>query len=52
MEFLVEIDYQQIVDLLARCVAVALPIGLIFGLAEKAYNAFMSMVFGRDRVKF
>lgn len=36
MEFLVEIDYQQIVDLLARCVAVALPIGLIFGLAEKS----------------
>lgn len=50
MEFLVEIDYQHVVDLVAHCIAVALPISLVFGLAGKAYNAFLSMVFGKDRI--
>lgn len=46
------IDYQQVVDLCVQAVSVALPIGLIFGLAEKLINGFLSMVFGKDRVRF
>lgn len=50
MEFLQSIDYAQVVDLAATCIKVALPIGVIFGLASKAYNFFMSMVFGKEKV--
>lgn len=51
MEFLQTIDYSSIVDIAAKCIAVALPIGLIFGLAGKAVNFFLSMVLGKERVE-
>jgi hypothetical protein len=44
------IDYQQIVGLVGEVMTVAIPVGLIFGLADKLYNAFMSMVFGKDKI--
>lgn len=50
MEFLQTIDYSQVVDIAVKCISVALPIGLIFGLAGKAMNFFMSMVLGKERV--
>lgn len=50
MEFLASIDYSQVVDIAAKCIAVALPIGLIFGIAGKAVNFFLSMVLGKERV--
>ena len=46
----VMIDYQQIVDLAAKAISIGLPIGLIFGLAGKVTNFFLSMVFGKERV--
>lgn len=50
MEYLANIDYSQVVNLAAACIAAALPIGIIFGLAGKAANFFMSMVLGKERV--
>lgn len=50
MEFLQTIDYSQVVDIAAKCIATALPIGMIFGLAGKATNFFLSLVFGKERV--
>lgn len=50
MEFLATIDYSQVVSLVTYCIAAALPIGLIFGIAGKAVNFFLSMVFGKERV--
>lgn len=46
-----EIDYSQIVALCAECLAVSLPIGITFGLTGKAYDLFMSMAFGKERVR-
>lgn len=46
-----EIDYSQIVSLCAQCLAVALPIGFTFGLTGKVYDLFMSMAFGKERVR-
>ena len=46
-----EIDYQQVVDLCAQAMAVGLPIGVIFGLAEKACNLFLALAFGKERVR-
>lgn len=50
MEFLQTIDYSQVVDICAKCIAVALPIGMIFGLAGKAVNFFMDMALGKEKV--
>lgn len=50
MEFLATLDYQQVVEIAAKTIAVALPIGLVFGIAGKAVNFFMSMVLGKERV--
>lgn len=44
------IDYSQVVAIVTNCIMVALPIGVIFGLAGKACNFFLSMVFGKERV--
>lgn len=46
-----EIDYNQIVVLCAECLAVAMPMGVIFGLTGKLYDLFMSMAFGKERVR-
>lgn len=46
-----EVNYQQVVDIAAACITAALPIGIIFGLAEKAVNAFLSMAFGEKRIR-
>lgn len=48
---MIELDYQQVVDLCAQAMSVGLPIGVIFGLAEKAINLFLSMAFGKERVR-
>lgn len=50
MEFLQTIDYSQVVAICTSCIAAALPIGIIFGIAGKAVNFFLSMVFGKERV--
>ena len=50
MEYLATIDYSQVVLVATACISAALPIGLIFGLAGKACNFFMSMVLGKERV--
>lgn len=50
MEYLSTIDYSQVVSLATACMKAALPIGIIFGLAGKAVNFFMSMVLGKERV--
>lgn len=44
------IDYQQIVNLCAEIIRLALPIGVIFGLSRVAVNGFLSMVFGKNKV--
>lgn len=50
MVFLQTLDYSQVVEICAQCIAVALPIGLIFGLAGKVVTFFMSMVLGKEKV--
>ncbi len=45
------LDYQVIINLAGTCIAAALPIGIVFGLAEKAVNAFLSMAFGKEKIK-
>lgn len=44
------IDYQQIVTICAQCMAVALPIGVIFGISGRIINFFLGMVTGKERV--
>lgn len=46
-----ELNYQTIVDMVAQIIQLALPIGIVFGLAEKLVNGFLSMAFGEKRVK-
>ena len=46
-----QLDYQQVVDLCAQAMTVGLPIGVVFGLAEKACNLFLSLAFGKERVR-
>lgn len=50
MEFLQIIDYSQVVSIATKCIAVALPIGIIFGIAGKVTSFFMSMVLGKEKV--
>lgn len=45
------VDYSEIIALCAECLAVALPIGFVFGLTGKVYDLFMSMAFGKERVR-
>jgi hypothetical protein len=45
------LNYQSIIDCVAVIISAAVPIGIVFGLAEKAVNAFLSMAFGEKRVK-
>lgn len=45
------IDYNEIIQLCAECLTYAVPIGFIFGLTGKAYDLFMSMAFGKERVR-
>lgn len=45
------LDYQQIIDCVAVVISNALPIGIVFGIAEKMVNAFLSMAFGEKKVR-
>lgn len=45
------LDYQVIVNLAAQVISCALPIGIVFGLAEKLVNTFLSMALGKERIK-
>jgi len=43
--------YGEIVAICAECISLALPIGVCFGLAGKACDLFLSLAFGKERVK-
>lgn len=45
------VDYQSVVNALAGLLVVAVPIGLIFGVARKACRMFLSMAFGKEDIK-
>lgn len=42
---------QLVIELCGNILAYSVPIGLAFGLAEKACNLFFSMAFGEKRIK-
>lgn len=44
-------DYQQIIDMVAECIKIAMPIGVVFGLSEKVINLFLSLAFGKEKVR-
>lgn len=46
-----EIDYQQIVNLVADVLKVSLPIALLFGISGKLARFLVSMVTGERRIK-
>ena len=46
----VVIDYQQIVGICGSCMAVALPIGIIFGVCGRCVNFVFAMITGKERV--
>ena len=43
--------FQQVINLCGDILTYSVPIGLAFGLAEKACNLFFSMAFGEKRIK-
>lgn len=45
------LDYQGIIDAVAVVIKSALPIGIVFALAEKMVNSFLSMAFGERNVR-
>lgn len=45
------VDYNEIIVLCAECIRMALPIGFAFGLSGKACDFFLSLAFGKERVK-
>ena len=45
------IEYQVIVNLAAEAVKYALPIGLVFGVAEKVCNLWFSMALGAKNIR-
>lgn len=46
-----ELDYQTIINLAGNAVAYALPIGIVFGVAEKMLNLFFSLAFGAKNIR-
>lgn len=46
------LNYQDIIGCAAVMISCALPIGIIFGLAEKLINGFLSIAFGEKKVRF
>lgn len=44
------LDYQQVIDLIAEILKYALPIGIIFGITEKATNLFFNLAFGNKKI--
>lgn len=45
------LNYQVIVELVATYIMISLPIGILFGLAGKLINMFLSAVFGDKTIK-
>lgn len=45
-----QLDYQQIINLTGQALSAALPIGIVFGLAEKLCNLFFSAAFGKKKI--
>lgn len=43
--------YAEIIAICAECMKLALPIGFGFGLAGKACDFFLSLAFGKERVR-
>ena len=46
-----ELNYQTLIDLVGVCVKNALPIGIVFGIAEKMLNLFFSLAFGAKNIR-
>jgi len=45
------LNYQVIIDAVANVINAALPIAIVFALAEKIVNGFISMAFGEKKVR-
>ncbi|MDF2943574.1 MAG: hypothetical protein K0S01_2432 [Herbinix sp.] len=48
---MMELNYQYLINLVIMFLMLAMPIGFIFGFAEKILNMFLSMVFGDKYIK-
>lgn len=44
------IDYQVIVNIIAQCITVAMPIGLLFALTDWLVTFFFSVATGKKKV--
>ena len=44
-------DYQGVVDVLTSMMGVSAPLVIICALAGRVFNAFVSMVTGKERIK-
>ncbi len=47
---MITLDYQQIIDLVAQAVSIAMVPAVIFALTQKVFRLFMSLAFGKDHV--
>lgn len=45
------LDYQMVIDLAGEALKYALPIGIVFGIAERLGNMIVSAVTGEKRVR-
>ena len=46
-----ELDYQTIINLAGTVISYSLPIGIVFGVAEKVLNLFFSLAFGAKNIR-
>ena len=40
-------DYQEVIELIAECIKIAMPLGLVIGLAEWAVSFFINTALGK-----
>lgn len=45
-------DYQAVVDVVVSFMGVSAPVVIVLGLASRLFNGFLSMAFGKERVRF
>lgn len=45
-----EIDYQQIVTIVAEIIKISLPIAFIFGITQKLFSLLMGLAFGKEKI--
>lgn len=48
---IVQVDYQEIISIMAEMIKVSIPIGLIWGITRKILRMFFSIAFGERDVK-